>query len=62
MNKRQIIAELRRSATEDNDPWAKCRAWADASRQASGNSTVMLDVDDLRIFYLLVACALEDEL
>ena len=65
MTKTQIIAELRRSAMEDNNPWI--RVQDDAFRQAEIGTVpfrwiaLCSNPEACRIFFLLVACALESE-
>ena len=63
MTKAEIIAELRRSAVEDESPWicveedafVACIPWKLKSQW-------MADAcEELRTFFLLVACALESE-
>jgi hypothetical protein len=57
-----IIAELRRSAMEDAHPWIQLRipAFKEACLFAyRGESLGLLANTRLRIFYLLVAAALE---
>lgn len=66
MNRKQIIDELRRSAMENADPWKDCKwgaiARAEKWRSSSDRSlTCFASHDHTRTFYLLVACALEDE-
>jgi hypothetical protein len=63
MNKAQIKAELRRSATEDENLWlfgAGLDAfWAAGSFNVGRDEFIFaLSFDDLRTFYLLVAEAL----
>ena len=62
MNKREIKRELRRSATEDRDPWVGCyiSAWIEARKWRNNDNQTLLimHTDDLRTFYLLVAEAL----
>lgn len=63
MTRAEIIAELRRSATEDRDPWSSVHfhAFKDAcAHTMEGEATICLSNGDLRTFFLLVACALED--
>lgn len=63
MTRAQIIAELRRSATEDRDPWSSVQfpAFKDAcAHTMAGEETMHLSITDIRTFYLLVACAMED--
>lgn len=62
MTKDQIIAELRRSAVEDVDPWHGVKFDAfDAACNFKEVYKLMerLSRDDLRTFFLLVAEALE---
>lgn len=64
MNKKQIIAELRRSAMEDESPWHFIGegAFGDAVIFAGGEGSIFgLGPDNQRTFFLLVAHALEDE-
>ena len=65
MNTKQIIAELRRSACEDADPFARCDSFAfDAARGWKDNldlSLLYMKRKDIRTFYLLVAEAMESE-
>ena len=65
MTRAEIIAELRRSAREDADPWDGVdveRAWAElCARKIYGECMSDLKKNDCRTFFLLVACALEDE-
>ena len=71
MNKEQIKRELRRSATEDENPFSQCRhdafyrarIYAVRSGVFKGGGFFYADMnsikkDDLRTFYLLVAEAL----
>ena len=65
MNKRQIIAELRRSACEHDTPWScENEAFLVVMNDYLLDDESMLrrGHDGLRTLYLLVACALEDEL
>ena len=63
MTKAEIIAELRRSAVEDESPWVfvgedaflACVPWK-LKHQWMADAG-----EDLRTFFLLVACALESE-
>lgn len=59
----EIINELRRSATKDKFPFVQChiKAWYEAMMLSQPHSLCKLKDDDLRMFYLLVACALEDQ-
>lgn len=60
----EIAAELRRSATEDRKPFARVRedAWLVARRfLCMFEHMCNLPDKSLRTFYLIVACALEDE-
>jgi hypothetical protein len=64
MTKAQIIAELRRSAIEDQRPWCMVRnaAWLYAieayeATPWEGN----YEQEDVAMFFLLLAQALEDE-
>ena len=63
-----IIAELRRSAIEDEIPWTGVADNAFAElfrwRQDIGDEALLADAEQshLRTFMLLVACAIEDEL
>jgi hypothetical protein len=62
MNTKQIIAELRRSACEDENPLVFCDtpAWIQAVEIASDFGWLwQFEIDDLRTFYLLVAEAME---
>lgn len=61
MNKTEIIAELRRSACEDEVPFfnADIAAWYTALTWLECDRLSGLTTDELRTFYLLVACALE---
>lgn len=62
MTKTEIIAELRRSVNEDNDPWydmAQAAFWASA-KFCSGETCDDNNTSE-RTFFLLVACALESE-
>lgn len=64
MTRAQIIAELRRSATEDLDPWSSVQFHASevaCDHTMKAEATFYLSNGDLRTFYLLVACSLEDE-
>ena len=64
MNRKQIIAELRRSATEDFDPWMGSRLPANDLAETwmdGGRPLCLAPIEKARTFYLLVACALEDE-
>ena len=68
MNRKQIIAELRRSAMEDADPWVDVDGIA-FSEQLYWRTWITPEITSyqadrkihMRTFYLLVACALEDE-
>jgi len=64
MNRELIIAELRRSAIEDQRPWIGCThsAWA-AACNALTNNEVLSDStsEDAAMFFLIVACAMEQE-
>lgn len=62
MTNDQIIAELRRSAVEDADPWACVRGAAfDAAYKLREDREEirLLSFGDCRTFFLLVAEALE---
>jgi hypothetical protein len=63
MNTKQIIAELRRSACEDDDPWEGCNANAfSVVHDMTGHAYWFYANDqenDIRTFYLLVAEAME---
>lgn len=65
MNRKQIIAELRRAAAS-RSPWYSAHIdalmVAYSYTPADGYSTMLgLGKQGLSTFYLLVACALEDE-
>ena len=63
MTKTEIIAELRRSAREDADPWYDMHALAfwgvvrDFDVMKCGGQSIEVE----RLFFLILACALEDE-
>ena len=62
MNKTELIAELRRSACEDADPFfcgIEAFEAAISYRNIVGEALSNLSIPDLRTFYLLVARALE---
>ena len=63
MTRSDVIAELRRSACEDAAPYSQVLmvAWH-YPLNWTGDYKDMADMhpDDLRTFFLLVACALED--
>lgn len=65
MNTKQIIAELRRSAVEDVNPWRGCDldAMDEAIYWKDSELFWLFDMrrNDLRTFYLLVAEAMESE-
>lgn len=62
MTKAEIIAELRRSAREDADPWCDMRISAFfAVMDWYGVICGCGDPEIERTFFLLVACALEDK-
>ena len=68
MTRAQIVAELRRSAREDAKPFRDCspRAWLEAvnKRTLEDRGYPHKDMDwimQCRTFFLIVACALEDE-
>ena len=64
MTRAEIIAELRRSAREDADPWygARSVAFVAAAKMCQiGESMGTEQAMKLRTFFLFVACALEDE-
>ena len=65
MTRAEIITELRRSAREDARPWRRVadKAYIRAHTYGHGGleCAIFLDHDDCRTFFLLVACALEDE-
>ena len=61
MTKKEIRAELRRSACEDKDPWGGVgvSAFNEACDWRSGHKSMFsLGKDNLRIFFLLVAEAM----
>ena len=61
MTKAEIIAELRRSAVEDEDPYMDCLhgAWIGAEKLRTFYDVGEPEIE--RMFFLLVACALESE-
>lgn len=64
MNTKQIIAELRRSACEDDSAWqgGTLSVFSIACRWKCDMEFLMdMPSDDLRTFYLLVAEAMESE-
>lgn len=63
MTKAEIIAELRRSAVEDESPYWQSAdsAWMEAKRWAGPNALMDLESSGRRAMFLLVACALESE-
>lgn len=64
MTKAEIIAELRRSAREDSSPyWDITNDAFDATMDWRYRHESVANIDDggRRTFFLLVACALEDE-
>ena len=63
MTKTEIIAELRRSATDDYDPLCDVgqRAFYVANQWRGECMGYTYSAHDERMFFLLVACALEAE-
>ena len=61
MTKTEIIAELRRSATEDADPYKSCHISAWLVALDFGRSMRGSQKNNVRTFYLLVAEALEHD-
>ena len=67
MTRAEVIAELRRSACEDRDPWgvhphAMYAMLDEFDPTYEGRfSLFALKANEKRTLYLLVACALEDE-
>lgn len=64
MNRKQIIAELRRIALKNGSPWdLEPSVFLDLLWVWQELRETMLGAkhDHMRTFYLLVACALEDE-
>lgn len=67
MTKAEIIAELRRSAMEDRNPWKSVSdaAWGEAFCVWTDHDEIIVRElsapNKCRTFYLLVAHALEDE-
>lgn len=62
MTRAEIIEELRRSSLGEWNPWfTKADEFVCAAgfRDRESDSISMLSRNNLRIFYLLVACALE---
>ena len=62
MTKTEIIAELRRSAAEDESPYWQVDdvAWLEAKRWAGPNALMDLNSSGRRAMFLLAACALEE--
>ena len=65
MTRAEIIAELRRSAREDVDPYGEMfyLTWRHAIAWLSGKDEVNGDFvsEQFRLYCIFVACALEDE-
>jgi len=64
MNRAQIIAELRRSAIEDQRPWigVRRRAWKTALNTLTGRDCrYEHSSETVAVFFLIVAEAMEQE-
>jgi hypothetical protein len=64
MTRKLIIAELRRSAIEDQRPWIGCTqsAWNAACNAICFDEVISShENEDVAMFFLIVAASLEDE-